>query len=306
MLPAVVGVLTYSAAPTVVGTGFTWAENMWCVPGAGLFVSENKRGELWRLSDLNGTWSQSLHVASHEADDTFGKFCGLVAMPNETSELYALVNIGDHGHVIRVDTTKPHTYQKVATMPRTCLGGGLGYSALTGRLFAASEGDMLPWNGKVYEIDPTSGQVAELQWRDGTSGSLGDPHFTSTDGLFVDPVRGLMYVSELDTSTLIVRNLTSATYTEIATSGIRQLDDFTLTSDGLSAVVASFDTGEIVKINLDNPDEKTTILSNLRHPTSARFGCYGAGGADFLFATEGGDLLGNDPDRTVVMTPFTS
>ena len=144
-------------------------------------------------------------------------------------------------------------------------------------------------------------------WKDSPTGEMKNPYFTATDGLFVDESRGLLYVSELESSKLIIRNISTAVYSEIDAEalGVSWLDDFTLTPDGSSLVVASFHSGEIFEFKVASGHTKRTLFSGLEHPTSARFGCLGAGGIGSLFASEGGDVMfPTVQDRRVLMMPF--
>eukprot|EP00947_MAST-08B_sp_MAST-8B-sp1_P003035 g3035.t1 len=86
-----------------------------------------------------------------------------------------------------------------------------------------------------------SNPVQELDWG-------GGKRFTALDGLFVNG--DLLYVTELISSSFLVRNLTSGEFRELDASaaGISWPDDFTLTPDGDRIIAASFRTGKVISL----------------------------------------------------------
>lgn len=149
-----------SANFTVAAAGFAWAENMICVEEArALFVSENKRGELWRVTWDGSRYSQSL-MAAVSAD--FELFAGL-ATDEATGQLFALGNraLKLSGRrvcvLIEVNTSSAcdvacsAAYLELATLPRACLGDGLALDASD--FYSANEGSFIPLRGLVFRID---------------------------------------------------------------------------------------------------------------------------------------------------------
>ena len=74
---------------SVIGTGFTWAENAVCGSNGTLWISENVRGELWKLrwNAAQGNWTQELHVSKGVK-----RFAGLAMHRNR---LYAAAQLHD-------------------------------------------------------------------------------------------------------------------------------------------------------------------------------------------------------------------
>ena len=149
-----------SANFTVAAAGFAWAENMICVAEArALFVSENKRGELWRVTWDGSRYSQSL-MAAVSAD--FELFAGL-ATDEATGQLFALGNralkLRDRSSCVLIevntssacDVACSAAYLELATLPRACLGDGLALDASD--FYSANEGSFVPLRGLVFRID---------------------------------------------------------------------------------------------------------------------------------------------------------
>ena len=88
-----------------------------------LFVSENKRGELWKI-----TWNGSSYDQTKlKVSDAFTRFAGLAK--NENEEIFALGNPSNGGNcqMIKLDSWSGETYTVIANLPRSCLGSGLAY-----------------------------------------------------------------------------------------------------------------------------------------------------------------------------------
>ena len=177
---------------SVAATGFAWAENMVCVAArAALFVTENKRGELWRITWGGSRYNQTL-MAGASAD--FQLLAGLAA--DDDGRLFALGNRhtsedGGKCVLVEVNTSDACTascaapYRVVAALSRACLGDGLALDA--SHFYSANEGDFVPLRGRVVRISRSGSAAVE---------ALVD-HGFADDGVALDSQRGLLYVSEV-------------------------------------------------------------------------------------------------------------
>ena len=282
--------------PTVVATGFAWAENILCEPSVGdvrgngtLWVSESTRGELWRVTYDEGrrAWTQALHYSAGAR-----RVAGLARDPSDAG-VYALVQ-PESGNcaLMRINKTQTDTATKVAVLPRKCLGDGLAYDNRTQTFFAANEGDFLPYNGKVYSIDRRTGTVEEIA-KDGGP-------YTSTDGAAYDAVTGQLFVSEVYASALLRIDPARKTVEKLkAPKGVEGIDDFCVAEDDTNLIHgASPLNGKVFRWNMSS-DVVQFFGEDLTFPTSVRAGCRGLGLGGY-FVTEGGGMNKNDTDRRVL------
>ena len=266
---------------TPIAFNFTWAENLLChdARSKALFVSENKRGQLWRVTPTgtDGGFAQALHVGG---DGAFTLFSGLAPSADPTA-LYALANPAGGGHcqVLHVNATRPDTVAVVATLPRKCVGGGLARHAATGMLYAASEGDFLPANGLVYQVDPASGAVREVAASKGTY---------ANDGVYV--VGDTLYVSHLGPGNeVVVYNVSDAAavpqVAKLKITGMSFLDDFCVSPDGATLYGAGFLSDTVSRVPLhviygssgsgsEVIELAATTIAKIKGPTSVRFNCF--------------------------------
>lgn len=292
---------------SVAATGFAWAENMVCVAArAALFVTENKRGELWRITWDGSRYNQTLLVS---ASVDFRLLAGLAA--DADGHLFALGNrhnnafAEDGGKCVLVEvntseacaTSCAAPYRIVSTLSRPCLGDGLTVDAT--HFYSANEGDFVPLRGRVVRIGRSGSATAEV---------LVD-HGFADDGVALDAQRGLLYVSEVwsPTHTVLVYNVSAgAMARELHPSGVSSLDDFTLSTDGEELYGADFLGGRVVALPLlgESPSPQArTLLSGVTSPTSVRRGCMPQGGGlseDTLFVSEGGGLSPSETNRRVL------
>ena len=202
----------------------------------------------------------------------------------------------------------PTSYRTLATLPRKCLGDGLGLDQRSGAFYSANEGDFLPGRGRVYRIQ--SGNVTEVVKRG-----------FSDDGVFIDQDAGVVYASEVaDFETHKILVIDSRLGKKVAilepSAGVHSLDDFSVLpmASGPPCIVgADFYGGRVVALRgwLQGSTAKpaaTTILSGVRSPTSARLGCDSNSTSGLsnrlLFVTEGGGLTKGTKDRRVLAVPF--
>ena len=315
MLPLVLMVLVLidgaAASPTVVATGFAWAENILCEPAESaarngtLWVSESTRGELWRVTWREnegaagqGDWEQTLHY-SRGAD----RVAGLARDPGPGGGLYALVQPEDAAPgkdgkncvLMRIDRNRTDAAEAIATLPRKCLGDGLAFDNATQTFFVANEGDFLPYNGKVYAIQKSTGAVTEIAQDGGP--------YTSTDGASYDAATGLLFVSEVYASALLRVNVAKNTVEKIkAPDGVQGIDDFCVSEDDTNLIHATSPlNGKVFRWNMSS-DEVRVFGEGLQFPTSVRAGCLGLGMGGW-FVTEGGGVEKDDIDRRVLWFP---
>jgi len=289
--------LSDSKDVVVVAEGFAWAENIVCAikdsNTAALFVSENKRGEIWKVT-WNGTAYDQERLG---LSDDFNLFAGLA---KNDSEIFALGNPKGGGkcQLIRIDGSwSGDTYDVIATLPRKCLGSGLAYN--NGVFYAASEGDFVPFEGAIYRID-NSGNVVSVK----------DRGFAD-DGVAIDTQRDLVYVSEAESIShkVLVLNSTSGAYIDvIQPENVDMIDDFTVDISTGRVVAADFLGGKIVRFDGWTRSKKPkaeVLLSAITSPTSARFGCVHDGSLvglsdKLIFVSEGGGLLSSTHNRRVL------
>ena len=333
---AIAGRSSSPTAGVVVAVNFTWAENLLCVAdsvGARLFVSENTPTPttgITRVQWINGVYVQSTHVA---AADKFSMFAGLALDPSNSSGFYALATLASSSRsglgvasskecaVLRVATMRAESYELIATLPRVCGGGGLGFHA--GSLYAASEGEFVPDNGEVFRVDIASGEVNAVPSSQKTY---------ANDGLWIEQERKLLIVGSLGVPSKVrVYDLASGSasvpplISTISVAGVEMLDDFTLLpasrSNGSVVIIgAGTLSNSIVAITLPFASNGSIPLEAkvaarvllkdkalLNGPTSARFGCDVAGAATgsglaptLLFVSQGGPLTRKSASEDVV------
>ena len=323
----------------VVAVNFTWAENLLCVAGpngsgvgARLFVSENTptpETGITRVEWIKGAYLQSTHVA---ASSTFTMFAGLALDPSNSSGFYALATLASPRDglgiasskecaVLRVDTKRADCYELIATLPRACGGGGLGFHA--GSLYVASEGEFVPDNGEVFRVDVATGAVNAVPSSQKTY---------ANDGLWIEQERNLLIVGSLGVPSKVrVYDLASGSasapplISTISVTGVEMLDDFTLLpasrSNGSVVIIgAGTLSNSIVAITLPFASDGSIPFevkvaarvlvkdkTLLNGPTSARFGCDVAGAAagsglapSLLFVSQGGPLSRKSASEDVV------
>ncbi|KAL1524067.1 hypothetical protein AB1Y20_018978 [Prymnesium parvum] len=299
----------HAADVMVVASGFSWAENMICVAErkgapAALYVTDNVRGELWRISWDAAQKRYSQTLMEHLSSD-FSLLSGL-ATDVHTGQLFAAGNLNDGGDCVIVEVatdmanTSSLAYQVRAHLPRRCLGGGLAVDE--NYFYMASEGDFIPFNGKVFRIHRTTGYVETI-----VKNGIGD------DGVWFDPQRGLLYVSECELGRAVVYNASAqAMARTLNPQGYSIfLDDFMVDATGSTLIGADFSGGRVVAFDVQGPDEPplTILLENVQNPTSVRSGCSEgdttAGlGKRMLFVSEGGGSSGAQNRRILAfMTP---
>ena len=168
-----------------VADGFVWAENLVCDSKRGvLFVSDCTTGVLSKISYRDSKYLSVPHIreglesisglALNEAHDTL---YAAARIKNETTGEKVAV-------VIAVDPTRENTYSIVAYLPEN--GNGVALDWTSGLLYVTTEGNFMPKAGRVFEINPSTGQV-----RDYVS------NLYAADGAYIDQNQRLLYVSQV-------------------------------------------------------------------------------------------------------------
>eukprot|EP00938_MAST-03A_sp_MAST-3A-sp1_P005603 g5603.t1 len=259
-----------------------------------LFVSENTRGEIWKI-----TWNGSSYDQTKlKLSDAFTRFAGLAK--NEKEEIFALGNPrkGNGCQMIKLSSWSGETsYTVIANLPRLCLGGGLAYYG-NNVFYAASEGDFFPFEGEVYRIENQKVHVIQ-------------DHGFADDGVFIDTANELLYVSEAESVShkMLVLNASngSSLLGMMKIGNVNMIDDFTVEALTGRIVAADFLAGKVVRFKGWKDSKSPTaevLLSGITSPTSARFGCVSDihhGFSDkLIFVSEGGGLLSSTHDRRVI------
>lgn len=273
-----------SASPPVVKTilsGYGWIENVGfdCDRGY-MFASAFREGEVVRV---DGAGTVTKHLG--------GQFKAVLgyAIDQDSGTVYvAATRKNGTNVVVRFPSSDPDAAVTHATLEHR--PNGMGFCSLTGRVYAASEGDELPGAGVVYEIAP-----------DGTAAELGD-RLWAADGLHIDQERGLLYVGNMWSNKISTFNVTVPASAGggqlLSTSGSHGfgiLDDFTLSRSGREIVGAAWVKDELVAFPADasNTTKYRVVMDGVKHPTSAKYGC-GPFPSTSLFVTEAGDVIKKD------------
>ena len=259
---------------TEVANGFTWAENLVCVPDLtsaddpALFVSENFRGELWMVR-----WNQTAGYVQtkHAISAHFKLFAGLATDP-ESGRVFVLGNEHDSNSCVLAEpSTRNSSFSLLATLPVPyCRGEGLALHRKTGLLYASYEGDFLPSHGKIFRIDPQVGTVEAVV-------DLGNAY----DGVFIDQSRDLLYVSEVKNGTISLFDIAApgdpvfVSRLSPNASLFPNPDDFTLDDRGKFLLVAEITSGKVIQVTTTDfrSAEPAKVIAAMKSPTSVRWGC---------------------------------
>ena len=264
----VLAVTTSASGPTVTdltpGQELSWLENLSFGGSKGLFFSEALNARVHHIAVPGHNSTVYLQFGS-DMERILGVHYSI-----PTSTLYG-VGRYHNGTCIMYASRQAGNYTIVATFPE--LGNGLDLHLASGLLYTSAEGSLNPLaaRGAVYQVNATSGNVLTL-------GS----HFRSTDGLWIDQERNLLYVGQLWKADVLVFDISEQPPVLLGPlSGLEApslLDDFTLMANGTRIVGCNW---------LDNridvfpalPSNGTFSLYTLvpsslgiRHPTSARWG----------------------------------
>ena len=280
----------------IVATGMTWAENIIISQANGVaFVSDIYGGNLWKIyrNETSQQFEKRLFLGQDSCHNCPTAYFGLALVETTRNILYVVVKFPDgQSAVIQMDPDQPLAYEIVSIIPK--LGNGLAYHQLTGLLYVTSEGFFMPEAGEIFEVDPIRK----------TSRILFDRLY-ATDGAWIDQEKHWLYVSEVVGSRVLVIDLLKGNIIRKFEAPCTMLDDFTLSRDGLTMIGADYWAGRIVEFSAWDGSNGTTLLDNVRNPTSVRFGpslLIPNSNRQSLFVTEGGSLnpIFRKPDRNVL------
>lgn len=280
-------------------SGFSWLENLVFDGKGNLWMSEATRGQLWRVAptDTGDAYNATLVL------DGFRHVDGLVVEP-DGGTVYAVAQqagakAGDPAMVVAVrsNATRVNDYAVVAHTPE--LPNGMKRDLVTGLLYLTVEGkDFLPTQGKVYEVDATTGSVTVIM-----------EGFFWSDGIAIDNAARLLYVGELMTGHIYKYDL--ATHTPLgrfddglSALRLQWLDDFFVDVDCRSIVGAEYSKGNVVRIDLAT-NTSTVLYSGFTSPTAVLWGPTGDANfrATSLYVTEGGSFDAANTQRSIVEIP---
>lgn len=300
-----------SNLPNLIVSGFTWAENL-AFDGLGsLFVSENIRGELWRINLCKGGKD---YCSTLQLGDGFSSFGGL-QIPPDGSVIYAGATLED-GTTAVISTattpTTPTTYTVVSKTKKQPNGVACDWS--TQMLFYTLEGDAKE-SGCLMGVDLKTGLESTIY------GGL-----NGADGAWIDASAHLLYVGLLTDKKVLVFNL-SAPFTSadfllgqfpaLSTSlgATHMLDDLTLLSGsntgalgGTVLLGADWLGSELQQFTLDGAVVKSIPppqgVDSFFQLTSVRWGKGPGFDPNSVYVTEGGGLFAKQTDRRVIQVPM--
>jgi len=271
----------------VVASGFTWAENL-AFNGAGsLFVTDTMRGQLFEITPAAkvGTYDMALLL------EGFDHLLGVVVDEAVPWVLYSVGRYNNTDVVISVPVKTPSEWRTIVTLPK--IGNGLRRYANTGLLYTASEGNFLPGDGEVFEVNVTAGTFRSLK-----------AGLWAADGLWIDEETDMLYVGELFNGSMwaydLYNDIEVGYFSTLPTFDL--LDDFCLSKDGSYFIGANFLKGSIDAFPANNTGKghSTPLVSGLQTPTSVRWGSGPGFNPSSLFITEGGGVISLQKNRRVL------
>jgi hypothetical protein len=123
----------------------------------------------------------------------------------------------------------------------------------------------------------------------------------TADGAIIDQTRHLLYVSEVVTARIIAFNLTN--HQQVYNYKIRgavSLDDMDVTSDGSELFGADFRNRTVIRWPANGSGYATIQATNLKAPTSVRFGRGSTFNSSHIYVSEGGGLTKLQTNRSVI------
>lgn len=298
---------------TELAGGFVWAENIWFDGRGGLYISEDSRGEIYKLTrpSYTGPVTKQLWLSG------FSHVLGIQNVLGSDDLMYAVVEFKTPCVVSGIQSTTPNTTTlngmivfntstpgEYTTFVCTIeIGNGLAVNQNDGRgtLYSPSEVDFLPKQGLWYAIDPVTRDVVTA-----ASGLF------SADGAYLDQAAQLLYVSEVILGNILVYNVSRAgAYPLISTyhaPGCVMVDDFCVLnvdpagqpSTAPYLFAADYWSGAVIAFPADGTGEHVVLASGLQAPTSVRGG-FGPGWDNprSLYVSEGGGFLPSQNTRHV-------
>jgi hypothetical protein len=301
MIAILAGIITLSsvvALPSLYIDGFAWAENiMFDNSGTYLFVSENTKGELYRISLCNNNTSYCNNV--HLSND-FKKFGGL-AQSTSGSTIYAGVtfNDGSFGIVTTESTALKGEYQiyfKTKYQPN-----GMQIDWVHNFLYYTDAG-----SNSLMAIDMIKNVEYLVKSVDGAN------------GCWLDIESNNLFIGELTNKKVSVFDVSGASgavfvyeYRGYSSESIaHMMDDITLYSTidtrnfGSTVLLAGDYQGQQIKqFTLDGTSITTvtppTYVGALNQITSVRWGKAPSFDTNSIYVSEGGGLTAKTTNRRV-------
>ena len=281
------GSTAYSAVVNV--DGFSWAENLVFDHEGGLFASDATTGEIWRIALAgSGEYERTL-VASG-----FSGALGL-AFLEDGGLLYAAVSTSDDDAPYQVVSIDLHTSVTTTIVSLPYTPNGLEADPATGLLYATTEGNFIPGQGEVYEINPETTEYATVM-----SG------LWAADGAAIDVENRRLYVGEVISGWIHILDLDSGellpSFRGLKGTRLQFLDDFEVLPGGTDLIGADFAGGDIVRIPIgeDLRGRPDVLAKNLTSPTAVVIGRPPHFSAGSIFVAEGGGITSNTTDRRVI------
>lgn len=296
--------------PNLVVSGFTWAENLAFDGYGNLFVTENHRGELWRI---NLCKAGTDYCSVRQLSDGFSAFGGL-QIPPEGKVVYAGATFND-GSTAVISTSvvpeNPATYTIVSKTRRQPNGMACDWSTQT--LYYTLEGNTTE-SGRLMGVNLKTGAESTLY-----------ADMNGADGIWFDAPTNLLYVGLLTDKKVAVFNVsvpaTSASFLVgrfaalNALGSTHMLDDITLLkstdTDYLGRTVllgADWLSSELQQFSLDGTQVKSIPppagIDKFYQLTSVRWGKGPGFDPNSVYVTEGGGMFDKQKDRRVIQIPM--
>ena len=295
---------------TELAGGFIWAENIWVDGRGGLYIAEDSRGEVYKLTrpSYSGPITNQLWLSG------FSHVLGIQNVWGSDDMMYAVVEfkttcVAANSHlsnstlngIIVFNTSTPGAYSTFVCTDG--IGNGLSVNNKNGlgTIYSPSEGQFLPKQGHVFEIDPSTRAV--------TTPVTG---LYSADGAFLDQATQLLYVSEVILGHILIYNVSHpGTYPLVSSYhalGCVFVDDFCVLNVSPSGApspapylfAADYWAGSVVAFPADGTGEPVVLATGLQAPTSVRGG-FGPGwdNPHSVYVSEGGGIFPSDNTRRV-------
>mmetsp|Transcript_22889 Transcript_22889/g.42728 ORF Transcript_22889/g.42728 Transcript_22889/m.42728 type:complete len:321 (-) Transcript_22889:151-1113(-) len=304
MLWLVAGVEASSDLPMLDMSDFSWAENLLIThTGLHMFVSDNTRGELYRisLSEDGGHYDRSVHVSG----DEFAKFGGL-AQSADGQTVYAGVTMADGSAAI-------------ITTPVSATGSE--YSVFYQTTYQPNGLQIDLAHNVLYYTDTASGSLMAVNFA--TPAAKSETLVESVkfaNGCWLDATNDLLYVGQLVSKDVTVFNTSTAEAVMVkqyagmsSLSMSDMLDDLTLYSTSSPASLGStmllgadYQGHTIQQFTLDGQQVQQVpvspeVLSEgaLAQITSVRWGVAPSFDPDSIYVSEGGGMTKRDKSRRV-------
>ena len=275
---------------TLIADGFNWAENLIFDQFGNLWVTEMKRGELYRITKDAANPHQYKSVVWVQG---FARILGL-ALDRLGTSLYMVAELTGHTtSIVLIDIFTANNYSVVAFTDT--IGNGLVYDVAHDTLYTACEYDFIPYLGRILAV-----QNISKRQQTPPQATIFVDGLSSADGLFLDRKTMKMYASEVLLGKVLVYDLLAGP-TPILTyqaPNMTTLDDMCITRDlspNAEAIIfaADFYEGNVVAFYENGTGPSAFVASGILNPTSVRRPPPGSpwDNGRNLFITEGGPLL---------------